>query len=54
MKVRDLINVLQEYNQEAEISILFGGADGSSMETAENVLIEPNCSNNIREEVNDD
>lgn len=66
MKVRDLINALQEYNQEAEISILinnqkqnirsilFGSSEGVTMETAENVIIEPNCLNNIREEGNND
>jgi len=64
MKVKDLRNLLGEYNQEAEISILiankkqeirsilFGGAEGSTMETAEDVLIEPGNSRNRHEEVN--
>ena len=66
MKVKDLKNILEEYNQEAEISILinnqkqnirsilFGSSEGVTMETAEDVVIEPDNSNNFHEEENND
>lgn len=59
MKTKDLIEALKEYNPEAEISILinnqkqniksilFGSSEGTTMETAEEVLIAPDGFNSI-------
>ena len=68
MKVKDLIEALKEYNPKAnakvlvgnkmfDFNIMFGGADGVTMDTAEDILIAPfgfNSIENTVEEVEDE
>jgi len=62
MKTKDLIEVLKEYNPEAEVKVLvgnkmfdfnimFGGMGTPTMDTAEEVLIAPNGFNSIENSV---